>query len=119
DAFGRHQDTQNGGAVDPSGIIYESTKVDPATGLILAPASSTSTPFPDYSGLVSALATHPRFDSCFASQVVSFASGRSSVPLDDCMVGAVQAKPAGASAVTVRQEFANYVTSKSFVWRTR
>jgi hypothetical protein len=119
DPFGRHQATQNGGAIDPSGAIVESTKIDPATGFILAPTSSTSTPFSDYAGLVSALAAHPRFDSCFASQVVSFASGRSSVPLDDCTVGQVQAPPAGATTVTVSQEFANYVTSKNFVWRTR
>jgi Protein of unknown function (DUF1592)/Protein of unknown function (DUF1588)/Protein of unknown function (DUF1595)/Protein of unknown function (DUF1587)/Protein of unknown function (DUF1585) len=119
DAFGRHQDTQNGGAIDPSGQIVESTQIDPATGLIVAPASSTATPYADYPGLVSALAAQPRVAACFAAQVVSFASGRSGVPLDDCAVQDVQTPPAGSTTATIPQQFARYVTSKGFVWRTR
>ncbi len=118
DSFGRYQTTQNGGTVDPSGAIAESTAIDPATGLILAPTSSTTTLFADYLGLSSKLASDPRIGSCFANRVVSYASGRTAA-LNECALQATQAPPPGASTATVQQQFVNYVQSKNFAWRTR
>lgn len=112
DPWGRTQTTQNGGAIDPSGQIVESTSVDPDTGLILDPANYTEVSFADYQGLTAALAAQPRASACFASQVVSYAAGRTT-PLDDCATSAVQ------TGGTVQQEFMSYVQSKAFVWRTR
>ena len=51
DPFGRYQTTENGGAVNPSGAIFESTSVNPSTGQMLAPASFTQTPFADYASV--------------------------------------------------------------------
>jgi hypothetical protein len=118
DSWGRSQSEQNGGTVDPSGVIVESTSVDPATGLILAPTSATEVPFADYPAFARALASQPRVRTCFASQVVSYASGQLS-GLHDCAVEDVQAPASGASRATIQQHFLNYVRSKSFVWRTR
>jgi hypothetical protein len=118
DAAGRYRTTDNGGAIDPSGEIVESTSVDPATGAILAPASSTTKPFSDYAGLAKALADDARVQSCFSSQVLAFASGRG-VAMNECAIQDVQKPAAGATVATVQQQFLNYVTSPNFTKRVR
>jgi hypothetical protein len=119
DSNGQFQTTQNGGAVDPSGAIVESTSIDPVTGLILDAKDVTQTTFSDYLGLSSNLAASPRVSYCFGSQLVSYASGRGDVRGDDCSVRGVQTAPGGSSDVTVQQQFLNYVQSKYFVLRSR
>ena len=118
DPYARFQTTQNGGMIDPSGELVESTSIDPATGPILAPESFTEVSFSNYLGLAAALAASPRVTSCFASQVVSFASGNVT-PVDACTASSAQVSPNGSQTATIPQQFANYVGSKAFVWRTR
>jgi hypothetical protein len=118
DAFGRFQTTQNGGSVDPSGQLVESSSIDSATGAIHDPKSVTAVSFSDSVGLAKALAASPRVGSCFASQVVSFASGKLA-PLNECTAASIQAAANGSPTATIPQQFANYVKSKAFVSRTR
>jgi hypothetical protein len=118
DPFGRFQATQNGGKVDPSGQLLESTSIDPDTGAIRDPKSFTKVDFADYPGFAKALAASPRVESCFASQLVSFASGRLT-PVNACATAGVQISPSGSGPASIPQQLANYVKSKAFVSRTR
>jgi hypothetical protein len=118
DPFARYQTTQNGGAVDPSGAIFDPASIDPASGTILTPASYTETAFNDYSGLASTLAADPRTSMCFANHVASYVSGQG-IGLNECVVQTTQTPPTGLSSATVQQQFLNYAQSKNFVWRTR
>jgi hypothetical protein len=118
DSFARYQTKENGGAVNPSGAVYESTSVDPASGLILDAISFTDVAFQNYAGLASTLASDPRLDQCFASQVVAYAAGRTAA-VNECAVQDTQAAQAGATSATVQGQFENYVQSKYFSLRAR
>ena len=119
DAFGQYQTTQNGGTIDPSGAIFESTSIDPTSGLILNPKSFNEISFANYSDLTSKLAADPAVDSCFSYQVASYSQGRSGMALNECAVKAVQTLPSGSGAITVQQQFLNLLRSKYFAYRTR
>lgn len=119
DAFGRYQTTDNGGGIDPSGTIVESKSVDPATGLILAPASFSETAIANYMGLTASLAADPQVQDCFATEVVTYVSGRSQVGFNECAVQTAQTPQPGATKATIQQHFLNYVQSRNFIWRTR
>jgi hypothetical protein len=118
DTYGRYQSMDNGGAVDPSGELVESTSVDPNTGQILAPTSSTQTAFKDYAGLTSTLAADPRANRCFADHVASYLSGRSA-GLNECAVQTTLTPPSGSSSANIQQQFLNYVRSPNFIMRSR
>jgi len=119
DSFGRFQSMQNGGVVDPSGEIVNSTVVDYVTGKISAPTSFTTTMFQDFHDMAAKLADHPRTNSCFSYKLVSYVSGRNNVGQNECAVEKTMKPPAGATAATVQQQFLNYVATPNFIMRSR
>jgi len=119
DPWGRWRLTENGGTVDSSGFLANSSTIDPNTGKIRAPASASITPFTDYRDMVATLANHPRVNSCFATQITTYMSGRSDLSQNECTIQDVLKSPATGSPVTVLQQFTNFVQSKAFAWRKR
>ena len=117
DSFAKYRTVDNGASIDPSGLIAESRGIDPTTGLITDPRHSVTTPFADFPGFVSELASNDRVNTCFVTKSLVYSSGRSTLANNDCMVS-VMKEQFGASGNIV-STFLAYLQSPYFLLRTR
>lgn len=118
DPNGLYRTLDNGGNVDPTGEISMAAGIDPATGMILTPATYTSTPFANYRQLADMLAQSRNVNACFTKHIATFATGRADVANNDCGVTSLQAQFA-FTGLNVVEGFVKFATSSQFLNRQR
>jgi Protein of unknown function (DUF1592)/Protein of unknown function (DUF1588)/Protein of unknown function (DUF1587)/Protein of unknown function (DUF1595)/Protein of unknown function (DUF1585) len=107
DAIGAYRTTDNGVAIDPSGMF---------TGLIAEPTGATGPSFKGAVGLAAAVAADPRFSSCMAQNALSYSIGRAIVLGDTPYLTDIATASKGGT-VGVRDMLMNVVASDTFRMR--